>query len=92
MSEETKDNADVSEDIDASGDGDHEDVAFLASKRHRRVDDDLIETVESSPSERNDDDANVSPPDAPSREASAPPAPRRWSGFFTEEDDLISLP
>jgi hypothetical protein len=45
MSEETEDNPDVIEDSDVSGDEDHEDVALLASKRRRRVDDDLIETA-----------------------------------------------
>jgi hypothetical protein len=91
MSEETEDKPDVIEDSDASGDEAHEDVAFLASKRHRRVVDDLIETAESSPSGRSDDDANVSPPDAPSREASAPPAPKKSSSFFADEDDFMSI-
>lgn len=91
MSEETEDNPDVIEDSDASGDEAHEDVALLTSKRRRRVDEDLIEITKSSPSGCNDDDdANLSPPDAPSREASAPPAPKRSSGFFADEDDLIS--
>jgi hypothetical protein len=90
MSEETEENPDAIEDNDASGDEDHEDVALLASKHRRRVDDDLIEIAESSPSGRNDNDANVSPPDAPSREASTPPAPKRSSGFFADEDDLMS--
>ena len=91
MSEETKDNPDVIEDSDASGDEAHEDNALLASRHRRRVNEDLIEIAESSPSGRNDDDANVSPPHAPSREASAPPAPKRSSGFFADEDDLMSI-
>jgi hypothetical protein len=87
-----EDNPDVIEDSHASGDEAHEDDTLLASKRHRRVDEDLIEKPESSPSGRNDDDANVSPPREPSREASAPPAPKRSSGFFADEDDLLSIP
>jgi hypothetical protein len=81
----------VIEDSDASSDQAYEDDALLASKRHRRVDEDLIATTESSPSGRDDDDANVSPSPAPSREASTPPAPKRLSEFFAEEDDLMSI-
>jgi hypothetical protein len=91
MSEETEDSPVVIKDSDASGYEAHEDVALLTSNRRRRFDEDLIETAESSPSGRNDDNANVSPPYAPSREASAPPAPKKSSGFFTDEDDLVSI-
>jgi hypothetical protein len=89
ISEETGDNPDVIEDSDASGIEAYEDDALLASKRRRRVNEDLIATAESSPSGRNDDDANVSPSPAPSREALAPLAPKRSSGFFADEDDLM---
>ncbi|KAK1662604.1 hypothetical protein QYE76_050763 [Lolium multiflorum] len=57
-----------------------------------RINEDLMTTAESSPSGHNGDDANVSPYPALCPEALAPPAPRRSSGFFAEEDDLISLP
>ncbi|KAK1693701.1 hypothetical protein QYE76_010398 [Lolium multiflorum] len=68
-----------------------EDDALLASRRRRRINEDSMETAESSPSGCNDDDANVSPSPAPSPEASAPPAPKRSSGFLAEEEDLMSL-
>jgi hypothetical protein len=45
--------------------------------------------VESSPSRRNDDDADEIPPNAPVPEASA--APRKSFGFFADEDDLMSI-
>jgi hypothetical protein len=91
VSKETEDNPDVIEDIDTSGDEAHEDDALLSSRRRTRVNEDLIETAESNPSRRNDDDANVSPPHAPSREDSAPLAPKRSPGFFADEDDLMSI-
>ncbi|KAM0922899.1 hypothetical protein ACQ4PT_005848 [Festuca glaucescens] len=89
--EETEDDPDVIEDSDVSGDEALDDDA-LFSRRRRRINEDLMATAELSPSGRADDDANASPSPAPSHEASAPPAPRRSSGFFAEEDDLISLP
>jgi hypothetical protein len=80
----------VIEDRDASGDESLDDDALL-SRCRRRINEDLMATVESSPSRHNDDDVDVSPSPAPSREASAPPAPRRSSRLFAEEDDLMSL-
>jgi hypothetical protein len=90
-SEETEDNPNAIEDSNASGDEVPEDDVLLASRRRGRINEDLIATTESSPSGYNDDDANVNPSPAPSREALAPPAQKRPSGFFAEEDDLMSV-
>jgi hypothetical protein len=80
----------VIEDSDASGDEALDDDVLL-SRRRWKINEDLMATSESSPSGHNDDDANVSPSLAPSREASAPPWPRRLSRLFTKEDDLMFL-
>ncbi|KAM0844733.1 hypothetical protein ACQ4PT_056857 [Festuca glaucescens] len=89
ISEETEENPDVVEDSDASEEEEYDDDMLLTARRRRRVDDDLIETAESIPSRHNDDDADVIPPNAPVPEASA--APRKPSGFFADEDDLMSI-
>lgn len=89
ISEETEENPDVVEDSDASEEEEYDDDTLLTARRRRRVDDDLIETAESSPSGRNDDDADVTHPNASVPEASA--APRKPSGFFADEDDLMSI-
>jgi hypothetical protein len=90
VAEETEDDPDVIEDSDASGDEALDDDALL-SRRRMRINEYLMATVESSPSGHNDDDANVSPFPAPSREASAPLAPSRSSRLFAEEYDLMFL-
>jgi hypothetical protein len=72
----------VIEDNMASADEAPVDGALLTSKRHRKINEDLMTTMESSPSERNDDDADVNPFPVPSWELSAPPAAKRPTGFF----------
>jgi hypothetical protein len=91
VSEETEDNPYVIEDIIVFGDEAPVDDAILASKRRRKINEDLMTTTESSPSGRNDDDADVNPSPVPSREVSAPPAAKRPTGFFAEEDGLMLI-
>ena len=63
---------------------------LLIARRRRTIVDDLIDTAESSPSGHDDDDADHNLPDATAPEASAVSAPKRSSGFFADEDDLMS--
>ncbi|KAK1685578.1 hypothetical protein QYE76_046426 [Lolium multiflorum] len=61
------------------------------SKRHRKINEDLMTTSESSPSGRDDDDADAIPSPAPSRETSALQVTKGPSRLFAEEDDLESI-
>ncbi|KAK1614376.1 hypothetical protein QYE76_019893 [Lolium multiflorum] len=90
-SEENEDNRNALEDSDASGGKAPEEDALLASQCRRKINEDLIATAESSPSRQDDDDADATPSPAPTREASAPLAIKRSSGFFAEEDELMSI-
>ncbi|KAK1641990.1 hypothetical protein QYE76_059795 [Lolium multiflorum] len=87
-SEETEDDRNVLEDSDASGDEAPEDDALIKSKHRRKINEDLMTTAESSPSGRDDDDADAIPSPAPSRETSAPQVTKGPSRLFAEEDDL----
>ncbi|KAK1604380.1 hypothetical protein QYE76_028053 [Lolium multiflorum] len=71
-SEETEDNHNTLNDSDASGAEVPEDDAVIDSKQRRKINEDLMTTVESSPSGRNDDDADAIPSPASFRETSAP--------------------
>ncbi|KAM0863262.1 hypothetical protein ACQ4PT_044707 [Festuca glaucescens] len=90
LSEEAEENAEVVEDSDAFEEEEDDDDALLIAKRRRTIVDDLIDTAESSPSRHDDDDADHTLPDATASEASAAPATKRSSGFFADEDDLMS--
>ena len=92
LSEDVEENAEVVEDSDASeGDKEEEDddTPFIA-RRRRTVADELIDTAESGPSGQNDDEADRNLPDAAAPEASAALPSKRSSGFFANEDDLMS--
>jgi hypothetical protein len=90
-SEETEDDRNVLEDSDASGDEAHEDDALIKSKHSKKINEDLMTTAESSPSGRDDDDADAIPSPAPSRETSAPQVTKAPSRLFAEEHDLESI-
>jgi hypothetical protein len=90
-SKETEDNRNALKDSDATGDEAPEDDALIDSKRRRNINEDLITTMESSPSGWDDNDADAIPSPAPSRETSAPLVTKRPSGFFAEVDDLVSI-
>ncbi|KAM0925266.1 hypothetical protein ACQ4PT_004298 [Festuca glaucescens] len=89
LSEEVEENAEVVEDSDAFEE-EEDDDALLIAKRRRTIVDDLIDTAESSPSGHDDDDADHTLPDATAPEVSVAPAIKRLSGFFADEDDLMS--
>ncbi|KAM0904955.1 hypothetical protein ACQ4PT_017682 [Festuca glaucescens] len=92
LSEDVEENAKVAEDSEASEEEKEEvddDAPFIA-RRRRASADELIDTAESSPRGQNDDEADYNLPDAEAPEASAAPAPKRPSGFFANEDDLMS--
>ncbi|KAM0900633.1 hypothetical protein ACQ4PT_020475 [Festuca glaucescens] len=91
-SEETKDDQNIFEDSDALGDEAPKDDALVKSMRRKKINEDLMTTAESSPSGRDDDDADVVASPAPSRETSAPQVTKRPSGLFAEEDDLELIP
>ncbi|KAM0859735.1 hypothetical protein ACQ4PT_046996 [Festuca glaucescens] len=90
LSEEAEEIAKVVEDNDAFEEEDDDDDALLIARRRRTIVDDLIDIAESSPSGHDDDDADHTLPDATAPEASATPATKRSSGFFADEDDLMS--
>jgi hypothetical protein len=79
------------EDSDVLGDETPEDNALVKSMRRRNINEDLMTTAESSPSGREDDDADVVASPAPSRETSAPQVTKIPSRLFAEEDDLESI-
>jgi hypothetical protein len=88
--EETEDEQHVFEDSDVQIDEALEDDAFTKYMRHRKINEDLIATAESSPSGQDDDaDATASP--APSRDASTPQPFKRASTLFADEDDIESI-
>jgi hypothetical protein len=89
ISEDADENAEEVEDSDATKEEDVDD-ALLTTKRRRIVVDELIDSAESSPSGHNDDEANQHLPDAAAPENSTAPVPKRSSGFFADEDDLVS--
>jgi hypothetical protein len=78
-SEETEDGQHALEDSDVQGDEAPEDDARTRAMRRRKINEDLMTTVESIHS-RQDDDANVT--------ASPPPAAKSSTGLFADEDDL----
>jgi hypothetical protein len=78
-SEETEDEQHALEDSDVQGDEAPEDDARTKAMRHRRINEDLMTTAESSPS-RQDDDANET--------VSPPLAAKSSTGLFATEDDL----
>jgi hypothetical protein len=57
----------------------------------QEINKDLMTTAESSPSGRDDDDADAIPSPAPSRETSAPQVTKGPSRIFAEEEDLESI-
>jgi hypothetical protein len=59
--------------------------------RRRRINEELIATVESSPSGRDDDDADTAVSPAPSRDTSTPQPSKRPSRLFADEDDIESI-
>jgi hypothetical protein len=65
--------------------------ALVKSMRHRKINEDLMTTAESSPSRRDDDDADTTSFPAPSRDTSTPRAPKRPSKLFAEEDEIESI-
>jgi hypothetical protein len=62
----------------------------LIARHQRTIVNDLIDTAKSSPCGHDDDDADHNLPDATAPEASAAPVSKRSSGFFADEDDLMS--
>jgi hypothetical protein len=91
ISKDAKENVEVVKDSDASEEKeeDDDDALFIA-RRRRTVVDELFDTAESSRREHDDDDADHNLPDARAPEALAAPVSKRSSGFFADEDDLMS--
>jgi hypothetical protein len=88
-SKEDKEAEEEEEEEEDDDDDDDDDAPFTA--RHRRAAaDKLIDTVESSPSGQNDDEADRNLPATAAPEASTAPASKRPSGFFAHKDDLMS--
>jgi hypothetical protein len=85
----------VVEDSDASKEGhetkeeDDEEAPFI-TRRQRAAADELIDTVESSPSGQNDDEAIRIPLAMAAPETSTAPPPKKPLGFFVDEDGLLS--
>jgi hypothetical protein len=90
-SEETEDYQNILEDSDASSDEAPEDDAHVKSMRRRKINEDLMATAVSSPSGRDDDDADAATFPAPSQDTSTPQASKRPSRLFAEEDEIESI-
>ncbi|KAM0896290.1 hypothetical protein ACQ4PT_023301 [Festuca glaucescens] len=95
-----EENVEVADDSDATEDEEEkekekeeeeetEDAGAFIAKRRRAAVDELTDTAESSPSGQNDDDADRVLFVGAAPEASTAPPPKRSSGVFADEDELL---
>ena len=83
------DDSDATEDKEEEEEEETEDVRAFTVKRRKTAADELTDTAESSPSGQYDDDADRVPLVDAAPEASTAPAPKRASGAFADEEELM---